>query len=106
MASLLDRYSDKISGVISCYDRIIIQGTLPGFCFAEGMTRYLYTHQIRIFDYPLFAQPLRDKIRANAEQLARKNNIEIEFVGKTSFRKEAIIAEVLKRRGNHPGLVH
>ena len=28
MRSLLERHADRIAGVLSCYDRIIIQGTL------------------------------------------------------------------------------
>lgn len=51
MASLVERHAEQIAGVLSCYDRIIIQGTLPGLCHAEGMTSYLYGHHIRIFDY-------------------------------------------------------
>ena len=78
--SLIERYVDKIRGVISCYDRIVIQGILPGFCFAEGMTSYLYAHQIRIFDYPRFAEPLRDAIRANAERLAQENGFDKNFL--------------------------
>jgi len=104
--SLLERYSDKIRGVISCYDRVLIRGILPVFCFAQGMTSYLYSHKIRIFDYPRFAEPLRDVIRANAERLASENGINIEFIRKTHIRKEDIIAKVLESRGDHPGLVH
>ena len=37
MELLTERYSDRIAGVLSCYDRIIIQSTFPGVCFAEGM---------------------------------------------------------------------
>lgn len=106
MALLPERYSDRIRGTISCLDRIVIQGTLPGLCFAEGMTSYLYAHNIRIFDYARFAEPLRDEIRATAERLAHEHAVEIEFVRKSSFRKEARIAEVLEQRGQHPGLVH
>lgn len=104
--SLIERYADKIQGVISCYDRIVIQGILPGFCYAEGMTSYLYANKIRIFDYPRFAEPLRDAIRTNAERLASDNGIAIEFIRKSHIRKENIIAKVLERRGTHPGLVH
>jgi hypothetical protein len=106
MGSLVDRYDDKIAGVLSCWDRVVIQGTLPGLSYAAGMTAYLNAHHIRIFDYPRFAQPLRDEVRANAEKLATKAGIEIEFVRKSSFRKEALIKEVLQQRGDHPGLVH
>jgi hypothetical protein len=42
MARLLtDRYQDRLAGVMSCYDRIVITGTLPGACFGEGMTKIL-----------------------------------------------------------------
>lgn len=106
MASLVERHAEQIAGVLSCYDRIIIQGTLPGLCHAEGMTSYLYGHHIRIFDYARFAEPLRDQIRANAERLAQRAGIQIEFVRTTSVRKESRIQEVLAQRGSHPGLVH
>lgn len=105
MASLLERHRDEIRGVISCFDRVILRGTLPVFCHAKGMTSYLYAHNIRIFDYPLFAQPLREQIRENAENLARENGIEIEFIRKASFRKEERVKEILAQRGHHPGLV-
>jgi len=86
---LTERYQSQIAGVLSCYDRIIIQGTLPKWCYAQGMTDYFYEHQIRIFDYPKWAEPLRDAIRQNMERIAAEEGIEIEFVrSKKSFRKE------------------
>lgn len=68
MIPLLERYQDDIRGVISCFDRLIIHGSLPGFCHAAGMTDYLYRQGIRIFDYARFAEPLRDQIRENAQR--------------------------------------
>lgn len=103
---LTERYQDEIRGTLSCYDRVMILGTLPSLGFAEGMTLYLMKHHIRIFDYARFAEPLRDAIRVNAEQMAQQQDVEIEFVRKTDVRKDKRIAEVLRRRGNHPGLVH
>jgi hypothetical protein len=103
---LTERYRSQIAGVLSCYDRIIIQGTVPGWCYAQGMTEYLYTHQIRIFDYPKWAEPLREAIRQNMERQAAGSGIEIEFVrSKKSFRKEQRVKEILKQRGEEPGLV-
>lgn len=107
MPSIIERYKDKITGILSCYDRVIIQGTLPQICFAAGMTSYLHAHKIRIFDYPRFAEPLRDKIRTNAETLAKSHGLEIEFIRRIdSFRKEDRIREILNKRGCHSGLVH
>lgn len=33
---LLERYRDRIAGVLTCYDRIVITGTLPGACHAAA----------------------------------------------------------------------
>jgi hypothetical protein len=103
---LTERYQDQIAGVLSCYDRIIIQGTVPGWCYASGMTDYFYNHQIRIFDYPKWAEPLRDALRENMERIAADNAIEIEFVrSRKSFRKEDRVKTVLEKRGEQPGVV-
>jgi hypothetical protein len=104
--ALLDRYDSRIAGVLACYDRIVITGTLPTVCYAEGMTKFLNAHHIRIFDYPRFAEPLRKRLREQAAALAATAGITIEHIGKKHVRKEAVVAEVLQRRGDHPGLVH
>lgn len=103
---LLERYRDQIAGILTCYDRIVITGTLPGACHAAGMTSFLKAHQIRIFDYPRFAEPLRDRIRENAEQLAATHGVRIEYIAKAHIRKEDVVAAIVKTRGDHPGLVH
>jgi len=106
MKLITTRYQNKISGVLSCFDRVIITGTIPQICYSQGMTSYLYRHNIRIFDYPKFAEPFRNEIRSNAEQIAKDNNIEIEFVRKSHIRKEDLVKKVLDKRGYHPGIVH
>lgn len=105
MSSLLERHENEISGVLSCFDRVIVHGTLPGFNYSEGMTSYLKAHHIRIFDYTKFAEPLRDQIRKNAEHLAEQNEIEIQFLRKSNIRKESVVQKILAERGDHPGLV-
>jgi len=104
--SLTDRYDDRIAGVLSCYDRVVITGTVPVICYAEGMTRFLYANGIRIFDYPQFAQTLRDRVRDRAAALASDAGLTIEHIAKSHIRKEEVVARVLAQRGDAPGLVH
>ena len=104
--SLVERYVAHIHGEFSCFDRFIIVGTLPGACYAQGMTSFLYQQGIRIFDYTKFAEPLRDRIRDRAHQVCREAGIEIEHVSKSHIRKEDLVARVLATRGDAPGLVH
>ena len=108
MPSLCERYADKICGVLSCFDRVVITGTVPGICHADGMAAHLRSLGVRLFDYTTkFAEPLRDALRDNAERIAKENGLEIEFIrSKGAFRKEARIQQILAKRGDHPGLVH
>ncbi len=89
-------YQDKIIGVLSCFDRIIITGTIPQICYSQGMTSYLYSQNIRIFDYAKFAELFKEELRATVEQIAKANNIEIEFVSKSHIRKEDLMKKVLE----------
>jgi hypothetical protein len=71
------------------------------------MTSFLYSQSIRIFDFPKFAEPLKEEVRENAERIAKENSVEIEFIRKIkAFRKEARIKEIIEKRGDHPGIVH
>lgn len=106
MESILTRYENEIVGVLSCFDRIIITGTLPVLSNNWSMTRYLFSKEVRIFDYPKFAEPYKNQLRDNAENLAKENNIQIEFIRKSNTRKESIISAILEKRGLQPGLVH
>ncbi|MHB8390558.1 MAG: hypothetical protein ACYDBH_13425 [Acidobacteriaceae bacterium] len=102
---LTERYAAQIAGVLSCWDRVLIFGALPKICYAGGMTSYLYERKIRIFDYPKFAEPFRDRLRENAERLGAEAGIEIEFLRKRKVRKEDRVKAALARRGEQPGLV-
>ena len=107
MNPFVARHQDKIAGVLSCFDRVVVTGTLPDIGYAGAMAGYLSYHKIRLFDYPRWAQPLREELREHAEQLAMEAGIEIEFIRRhKAFRKEDRIKAIIAERGNHPGLVH
>jgi len=95
-----------MAGVLSCFDRVLITGTLPSICHPEAMTSYLHQHNIRIFDFTQWANPLRETLRTNAETLAAEAGLAIEFIRRATFRKEDRVKEILQRRGEQPGLVH
>jgi len=107
MATFMERHADKIRGVLSCFDRVVITGTLPDLCHQEAMARYLGARQVRLFDYPRWAEPFRDRIRTHAEQLAKEAGLTIEFIRRgKDLRKEERIKRLLATRGEHVGLVH
>jgi len=107
MPMLTELHAKDIRGVLSCFDRMLIMGTLPDIAHAKAFTRELNRRGVRIFDFPRFAQELRDRIRDHAERLATEHGLPIEFIKKIkAFRKEERVQEILAERGTHPGLVH
>ena len=103
---LAERYGQQIVGVLSCFDRVVITGTLPEICHAQAMSQFLTSRKVRLFDYTQWAEPLRGEIRQQAERLASEAGLAIEFVQRRNFRKEDRVQEVLRKRGDHAGLVH
>src|SRR5712691_2971086 len=101
--ALTERYREHLACVLSCYDRILITGTLPGACFAGGMTHILYAKGIRIFDYAQFAAPLRDRVRERAAAIAREAGIAIEHIAKRHIRKEEVVANGQAGGSSRPG---
>jgi len=104
---LTGRYRDRLAGALSCYDRIVITGTLPGACYAGGLTSYLYSRGICIFDYARFAEPLRERIRTRAQEACANAGIKIEHINnEPHIRMKKVVAKVLVRRGDRVELVH
>jgi len=106
MPAITARYADRIFGVLSCFDRVVITGTLVDIGHAGAMAATLTSRGFRLFDYTQFAEPLRDEVRATAERLAAESGLEIEYVQRKNFRKEDRVQAVLRQRGDAPGLVH
>jgi len=97
MELLTERYKDKLLGTIGCYDRVVIMGTLPGLCYPQGMTCHLNHLGVRIFDYPKFAQPYRDLIRENAENLAKAKGIKIHYIANSGIKTGDVAKAELSR---------
>jgi hypothetical protein len=106
MQDFIKRHIDKIAFSLSCYDRVILSGTLVDVGYAGAMTGFIRRLGLPIFDYPDWANELRQELRNQAEAIARKAGLEIEHIRKADFRKEARIRAIISKRGDHPGMVH
>ncbi len=51
MDPFVEHHQSLITGTLSCFDRVIITGTLPDISYADAMTKYLSYYNILIYDY-------------------------------------------------------
>lgn len=103
---LTQRYADQIVGILGCWDRVILTGTLSDVWHAGAVEGWLRRDNIRCFDLKVFAEPLRNQVRDPALLTARAAGLAIEQLERTTFRKADRVAEVLRQRGDAPGLGH
>ena len=105
MEQFINKYGRQIAFSLSCYDRLIITGSLPEISYASGMTKYLYSKEIRIFDYAKFAEGLRETIRKQIDILVAESGVSVQYLNKSGIRKESLVSAILKKRGDAPGIV-
>lgn len=107
METFARKYAPQIRGVISCFDRVVLSGTLPAIRYGEGMAAYMTSQGMKLFEYTSFVNRLRQELRDHAEKIAHEAGCPIEFIRRLDgFRKEDRVKEIVRQRGTQPGLVH
>jgi len=91
---------------LSCLDRVVISGTIPVSAMPMGMSSYLRIKGIPIFNYPRWAEPLRDQIRQRCHGVGRYNaGLPSSICATAVVRKARTGARGSQKRGEQEGLV-
>ena len=60
MEKFIQKYDDKINGVLNGFDRLVFRGSLRFLSYTAGMMSFLYTIGVLLKD---FAIMLRERLR-------------------------------------------
>jgi hypothetical protein len=100
------KYEDLITGTISCYDRLLISGTLPRWGYADAMTAYMVQERIPFISYTYFAESINQQIRQRMEFISAADGMSIQNIKKPrTFNKEKEVQKILLKRGMAEGIV-
>ena len=66
----LHKRSAKISGVLSCFDRLIFRGYLP-ICHVRGLHGWLHQLGVKYWDFKKFAPQLAERLLQHAKDTAK-----------------------------------
>ncbi len=103
MIKFLDAFQDKITGVLSCFDRLILRGHLP-VSSAEGMEAFLLRQGLLFKDLKHFLPRHADRLKQHAQATAdRRGRPFVYLSGRT--RKEDMARSIAERDGVDSGLV-
>ncbi len=100
------KYNRKIEGVLGCYDRVVIKGTLHEASYADGMMNILNRRNIKFVDYPKYTDRYRNQIISRVKQISKEQDIPIQFIRKSGkVRKEDLVKGILDGGDISSGLV-
>ncbi len=71
MKRFLEKHQAKITGTLSCFDRLVFRGLLP-LAWSEAMERFIAAQGLRIKDFKRFVLRQSEVIKAHAKTTAQQ----------------------------------
>ena len=105
MQSFLTRHGSQIKGVLSGFDRVRFRGTLLWLANLSGVGTFLNDAGVLLKDFQNWALGLTDRIRDEAQALAKAAQRPLHYVNDSQLRKEDLARQIAQRDSIESGLV-
>lgn len=99
----LKKHAAKISGVLSCFDRVIFRGYLP-ICHPRGVLGWLHQHGVKYTDFKTFAPQLAERLLQHGKDTAAAAGRPYRYLP-TRQTKEELARQIAAADGITAGLV-
>lgn len=104
MRDFISKHSEKITGTLSCFDRMLFKGYLP-LGWAEGMESFIGSQGFLLKDFKRFVSVHSETIREHAEGVAKKAGRPYIYLNGQGMRKEDEVRRIAERDGVTEGLI-
>jgi hypothetical protein len=101
----IQRYGDRVIGVLSGFDRLLFQGTLRSISYVEALNRFLSVHHILYKDFATFVQRCTAQIERHAKAVAHRAGRPYQYIAKPSLSKEDLALQLARKQDVKKGLV-
>ena len=103
--AFVGRHRDEVTGVVSGWDRLRLQGTLRAFYVREIMEMYLWRAQVLWKDFKGHVTEITTHIREAANTAAADAGRPVLYLRNARVRKEALIEQIRQRDRVDEGLI-
>jgi len=100
-----NKYQDDILGTNSCFDRVILNGSIIPISYLKGLGQFLSANNILLKDFLQYAKGLAEILKENAKSIAEEEGVQYIYFNSSDTNKEKYVKSKIKERGSHPGLV-
>jgi hypothetical protein len=102
---IIDKFQDKINGVLSTFDRMILKGHLRQFFSPSGKMHFLSQENVLLKDFGEYAKKITGQIKSYVEDLAHEYQRPLIYQNSPKMSKEGTALDVLKRDPVVEGLI-
>jgi hypothetical protein len=103
MNEFVKKHAEKITGTLSCFDRLLFKGYLP-ISHPQGIMNFLNARGILFKDFKSFALKQAAGIKDHAEKMARRAERPYRYL-RGYVRKEGLVKKILKEHPIDRGLI-
>jgi len=94
---IIDKFQDKIKGILSGYDRMIIKGHLRQFFSPSGKMYFLSQENVLLKDFGEYAKRITGTIKEQVEKLAAERERPLVYLNSPKIAKEFTARDILKK---------
>ena len=101
----IQRFGDKITGVLSGFDRVVIRGTLRRIVSVDGMKDLLWHKQILLKHFGGWAEKLTEQLKEVSCQIAHDQHRPVVYLPSADTDKDQLARKIAAEDGITSGLV-
>jgi hypothetical protein len=105
MKSFIQRFSDKIIGVLNGFDRLVLRGTLRPIVYPRGMMGFLWHRQILLKDFGRYVEAVTKQLKEASCKAALARKRPIIYLRSCKTDKQALVQKVALNDGITNGLI-
>lgn len=105
MNRFVAKYSAKLLGVISGFDRLVLKGTLRPLSYIAGMMNFLWEKQVLLKDFGCYAQGVSEQMKEASQREAQRLGRINRYVGSSQTRKDSMARAIAAKQDIQQGLI-
>jgi hypothetical protein len=105
MERFLERHKDRVTGVISGFDRLVFRGTLRSISYVGGLEIFLSSQRVLIKDFGRYVERLSARLKEHARDFARRQGRPYRYLASSAISKEELARKTAERDNIREGLV-
>jgi len=105
MDLFIQKYREKVIGILSGFDRLVLKGTLRAISYVAGMKSFLYDMHVLLKHFSTYVEETTKLLREASTEQARRLDRPIIYLASSQPRKELIARKIMDEDGITEGLI-